>query len=399
MSQSESGAALGRCTGLDRAVFAQEYWSRRPLQSHSSAGFLDLLSPADIDSLVADRGVRSPFFRMVRDGETVAGTTRTATAGNRRISDLVDADAIRERFADGATLVLQSLHRMHPPLVRFCRQLADELGHATQCNAYVTPPGSKGFAPHHDTHDVFVLQVDGHKLWHVYAPVLELPLSSQSSQSLGGESALLPVGTAPLLSVELGPGDALYLPRGYIHAAETADDRSIHLTVGVLAATAYDVLRDVLTLAADEPAFRRALPLGSADDQLEAVSAIVHEATSWLAQLPTERLHDAVRARVSGVAGPEPLGPLAAEEALRRLDKTFLVRPRHGLAAQLIEDGEADRTVLRLRDRDISLPGYLTPALTALLDGTSRVGDLDLSVDDALVLVRRLMVEGVLTAD
>ena len=51
----------------------------------------------------------------------------------------MNADAVREAYADGATLVLQSLHRIHPPLVRFCRALAYELGHPTQCNAYVTP--------------------------------------------------------------------------------------------------------------------------------------------------------------------------------------------------------------------------------------------------------------------
>ena len=84
--------------------------------------------------------------------------------------------------------------------MRFCRDLADELGHATQCNAYVTPPGSQGFAPHHDTHDVFVLQVDGHKRWNIYEPLIRLPLKSQPSQNLTGEGPLVPEGTEPVLS-------------------------------------------------------------------------------------------------------------------------------------------------------------------------------------------------------
>jgi ribosomal protein L16 Arg81 hydroxylase len=398
LSRFESGAAIGRCTGLDQAAFAGEYWSQKPLESHHSEGFGDLLSAADIDSLVAERGIRTPFFRMVQAGDSSAAATRTAKAGNRRISDLVDADAVREQYADGATLVLQSMHRIHPPLVRFCRELAAELGHPTQCNAYVTPPGSQGFAPHHDTHDVFVLQVDGHKRWLVHPPALELPLSSQPSQGLTSDAPLVPAGTPPMLSVVLGPGDALYLPRGFIHAAETGEDRSIHLTVGVLAATAYDVVRDVLTLAADEPGFRRALPLGPPHEQLAAVAGIVKEAASWLAELPSERLEDAVRARVTGVEGPEPLGPLGAEEALRLLDKATLVRPRGGLVTQLDHADDGDRVLLRLPDRGISLPGYLAPALRALLSGPCRVGELDLPVDDGLVLVRRLMAEGVVTA-
>ena len=36
--------------------------------------------------------------------------------------------------------------------------------------------GAQGFKVHHDTHDVFCLQVEGEKRWLVYPPVLELPL-------------------------------------------------------------------------------------------------------------------------------------------------------------------------------------------------------------------------------
>ena len=393
-----AGAALRRCTGLDRGTFDRAYWSRMPLLAHLDAGFLDLLSPADVDEMIAERGIRTPFFRMVSAGLNVAGTTRAVTAGNRRIQDLVDTDAVREQYAAGATLVLQSLHRIHPPLVRFCRELADELGHPTQCNAYITPPGSQGFAPHHDTHDVFVLQVDGHKQWNVYAPVLALPVSSQPSQGRRGGHPLIGEGDELVMSVVLEPGDALYLPRGYVHAAETTVDRSIHLTVGVLAATAYDVVRDVLALAVDEPKFRRALPLGDAESQLDAVAGIVAQAAAWLQGLSADRAREAVRARVTGIAGPEPLGPLAAAEAVAALDKDTMVRARFGLAATVEPDlQDAARVVLRLRDRQLSLPAYVASALAGLLVEPSRVSELDLPVDDALVLVRRLLREGILT--
>jgi bifunctional lysine-specific demethylase and histidyl-hydroxylase NO66 len=393
---AEAGAALRRCTGLSRTDFEREHWSRALLLSRHDEGFTDLLGAAAIDELVAERGLRSPFFRVVRSGQPVGGVTRTAKAGSRQITDLVDPEAVRDAFADGATLVLNSLHRIHPPLVRFCRELAYELGHATQCNAYVTPPGAQGFAPHHDTHDVFVLHVDGHKRWHVYEPRLALPLKSQPSQQLtdDGEPLVTP-DAEPLLSVELGPGDALYLPRGYIHAAETNTDRSIHLTIGVLAATRYDVLRDVIALAADRPSFRQALPLGDADTQLAAVADVLREAADWLQHLPEADAMEAVRSRLSTVGGSEPLGLLAADAAVRGLDKERRVRPRTGTGAELV-DGDQGRVLLRTRDRELSLPDLTRPALVALLAGPQRVGDLDLPVDDALVLVRRLLREGIL---
>ena len=395
MPEIGSGAALRRCTGLDRESFEAGFWSQQPLLSHQPTGFTDLLSASDVDELIIGRGLRSPFFRMVKSGQSLPGHTRSGTAGNQRLSDLAEPDSLRESYAAGATLVLQSLHRVHPALVRFCRDLADELGHATQCNAYVTPPGSQGFAPHHDTHDVFVLQVDGHKRWNIYQPLITLPLKSQPSQGLTGDEPLVAEGAVPVLSTVLGPGDALYLPRGYIHAAETNDDRSIHLTIGVLAATAYDLLRDVLSLAAEQPEFRRSLPLGSPEDQLHPAAGIVAAAARWLAELPAEQIKDAARSRVTNVAGPEPLGMLAAEEALRLLDKTTVVRPRAGLAVELQDD--ADRVILRLKDRELSLPAYVRSSLHALLGGACQVSELDIPVDDAVVLVGRLLREGVIT--
>ncbi len=388
MSEYEPGAALRRCTGLDRAGFEQRHWSQEPLlaPSRGGEGFTDLLSASDIDELVAERGLARTSLRMVKAGAAVRGQTA---------KNPLDSEAIREQFAAGATLVLQSLHRIHPPLVRFCRRLAIDLGHRTQCNAYITPPGSQGFAAHYDTHDVFVLQVEGHKRWNVYAPVFALPLKSQPSRLLTDEP-LVPADASPLLSVVLGPGDAMYLPRGFIHAAETTDDRSIHLTVGVMATTAYDVLRDVVALAADEPQFRQALPLGSPEQQLASVAGLVAQAAQWMAGLPAERLRDAARERVTDVAVAEPLGMLASQDQLRELSKDSVVRPREGLRASVIPAG--DRVLLRLSDRDLSLPAYVAPALAALLEASCRVDELDLAVDDALVLVRRLLREGVVTA-
>lgn len=35
-------------------------------------------------------------------------------------------------------------------------------------NAYLTPPGSQGFAPHYDDIDAIILQLEGKKLWRAY---------------------------------------------------------------------------------------------------------------------------------------------------------------------------------------------------------------------------------------
>jgi hypothetical protein len=337
---------------------------------------------------------------MVKRAEPVTGVTRSAVAGSRTITDLADSDAVALAHADGATLVLQSLHRMWPPLVRFCRDLAADLGHNVQCNAYITPGGNaQGFAYHHDTHDVFVLQVAGRKRWQIHQPVQPLPTRRQSRSG----ADLVPDGQEPLLDVELTPGDALYLPRGYVHAAQTTDERSVHLTIGILATTWYDVLRRVVTTAAaDELTFRHALPL-SPGDALEAdpgqVSAVVQQAAQWLAGLPEERLAELVRAELSG-SRPEPLRMLAQAEAAASADAGTQVRPRRGVTAE-IETTDDGRIAVVLSDRRIELPAFTEPAMRALLSGPATAREIasgELDAAGAIVLVRRLLREGALVA-
>jgi lysine-specific demethylase/histidyl-hydroxylase NO66 len=387
-------SALSRCTSVDPAAFAAEHWSRTPLLSRAKqlpSSFEDLLSPADVDELVTDRALRTPFFRTVREGDGLPLPTRTVTAGSRRISDLVDADALAAQYADGATLVLQSLHRMHPPVARFCRSLAAELGHPTQCNAYLTPGGQhQGFDFHHDTHDVFVLQVSGRKRWIVHEPVMPLPLPSQPQAG----AHLVPDGADPLLDVELEAGDALYLPRGYVHAALTTDVDSVHLTVGVLSTTWYDVLTDAVTLAAHEPAFRDALPMQPAGELPGLLPDFLRRAADWLEQLPAAEVEEVVAGRLSRSLPPEPVSVLATAAAVRGLEAATPVRPRTGLRTRLERDGE--QVVLSLPGRTVHLPAFTGPALRRLLEAPCTPGDLPgLDQESALVLVRRMLREGV----
>lgn len=282
--------------------------------------------------------------------------------------------------------MLQSLHRLHPPVGRFCRELALELGHPTQCNAYITPGGdAQGFDFHHDTHDVLVLQVSGKKRWVIHEPVLALPLPSQARAG----ADLVSEGAEPLMDVELAAGDCLYLPRGFVHAALTTDAASVHLTVGIMATTWHDVLSDVLAMAADEPSFRRALPvLPDADpgDLLERVAG-------WLSGLDPSAVRDRLAVRLARAVPAEPVRMLAGAEALRTLSPVTLVRPRRGLPVR------RDATTLHLPGKHLDLPGATSAALDLALSRPVTVRELavgGLDEGDALVLARRLLREGVL---
>ena len=191
----------------------------------------------------------------MRDGAQLplSGYTEDVPWRPGAFTGLALPDRVADEHARGATLVLQALHLHWRPAALYCRGLEQRLGFPVQANAYLTPASAQGFAVHHDTHDVFVLQVSGSKRWRIYAPLLELPLKHQRwSPALGDPGE-------PVQDVTLRPGDTLYVPRGWPHEAVTDRADSLHLTIGLHPPTRLDALRAALDACRDDVEFRRTL--------------------------------------------------------------------------------------------------------------------------------------------
>jgi ribosomal protein L16 Arg81 hydroxylase len=395
---------LSRCVSTDPQVFAAEYWGRRPLLSASDAlprDFNDLLSPDTVDELIAERGVRAPFIRLASEGDLLAKDSYLGPAGfGAEMPDQVDSAKVLAQFAGGATIVLQGLHRLWPPVIDFVRQAVDELGHPVQANAYITPPTSRGFDPHYDVHDVFVLQVSGQKRWIVHEPVHVHPLPSQPWTEHRAAIADRVAGD-PVIDTVLSEGDALYLPRGWIHSAQALKTTSIHLTVGVAPLTGIDVARTVIDELAAAQAYRKSLPMGSdptdRDEIIATVSKVMAEMVATLRD-EASALSDGAASRLvqryADRTRPVAIRPLAAFLAGEHAD-TARVRWRHGLVSTVNHsDG---RVALRLPDKVLTLPMSCADAIAALRTG--RVADAGslpgLDRADGTVLIRRLLREAV----
>ena len=173
--------ALQRCVG-DPDDFSRNDWARRPRLHRDPNGFADLLTFEDVDHLLSSTALRLPYFRLVKDGKTLpsSGYTKSGRTGSVSVTGIADPASIFDLFRGGATIVLQGMHRFWRPLAEFCRELELALGHPTQVNAYITPPGSRGLAVHSDAHDVFVLQAFGRKHWEVWDRTSERPNPSWS---------------------------------------------------------------------------------------------------------------------------------------------------------------------------------------------------------------------------
>jgi hypothetical protein len=271
-----------------------------------------------------------------------------------------------------------------------------------QINAYITPPENQGFAAHYDTHDVFVLQIAGSKRWTIHRPVIDDPLPNQTWEQRKPQVAARAT-EPPLIDTVLCPGDALYLPRGFLHSAVAQGEVSIHLTVGVHPVTAYDLARELITAAAQDRELRRSLPMGvdvtdpaAMREHVEAAAQRLSVVVGGAGRADVDQVARRVGRQQVGQTRPAPLGPLAQLTALRGLDATSALVLRPGLRPTL-RPAEADRLALDVIDSTISWPAQAHGALLVAVSGVPfRPIDLPgLDADEQLVVARRLMREGV----
>jgi ribosomal protein L16 Arg81 hydroxylase len=390
-------SALTRLTGLPAGDFARDHWGEQPLRTRT-AGFDDLFSADAVDDLVADRALRTPFVRMAEEGSVLPRSMFTASAGfGAEIADQLDSSKVLEQFAGGATLVLQGLHRTWKPIADFTRRLVLELGHPAQVNAYITPASSRGFDPHYDTHDVFVIQIAGAKHWTIHEPVHRHPLADQPWTDHGAAVAARARETPSIDAVFL-PGDVLYLPRGWIHSAVAQGETSIHLTIGVRAATRNDLLAGLLRRATDDPELRAALPLGAGTgdaDLTDDVTATIAAIGRLLDAAVDDASASEARRLFASAVRPAPVRPLSTVDLMAALAPGTIVRWRAGLGERLEDDEQFVRIVLPAKT--ISLPAEASAAVSALRERDQSAGSLPgLDAESSLVVTRRLLREGVI---
>ncbi|MGV9339960.1 cupin domain-containing protein [Streptomyces sp. NPDC003688] len=380
-----AGILERRLTGLGFEDFARNVWSRTALLTRGASDFSDVFDAGAVDELVSRRGLRTPFLRVAKDGAVVPESSFTSPGGvGATISDQLDDTALWRLFADGATLVLQALHRTWAPVGDLCAALSTELGHPVQANAYVTPPQNQGFDHHYDVHDVFVVQIQGSKRWLVHEPVHPDPLREQPWTDHRAAVAEAAKGPAYIDTV-LEPGDVLYLPRGWLHAARAKGEVSVHLTLGVHVwtrhALAEQLAEAALTALREDPEMRASLPLGL-DGTAEAIDAVRERLTAAVAGTDSAPLlHRSRRSQ----GRPAPLGPLSQLAAVESLTPDSPLRLREALETRL----EGERLMTRVGWLDF--PETDLPAVAGLLDGEVRTaGEL------GLALAGRLLRAGVL---
>ncbi len=282
--------------------------------------------------------------------------------------------------------------------MRFCDSLTAEAGFGLQANLYLTPPGARGFKPHYDTHDAFILQVHGSKHWRLYEKSMDLPLSSQPY--ISAEEG---VG-APVREFDLQAGDLLYLPRGYLHDATSNESASAHLTIGIHPFLWSVVIQEAVhSVLEEDVSFRRGFPLGFAlDPDLrqeaeETAGVLLDRLRSRLSgrELVSKSVESALdRRRVSlrhHLTDLELIGTISLDTCVRR-------RPE--LRGRISVEG--DSVSLAFHGKTVQLPAAIADELRFVAEDhggeftpATIPGDLD--EPGRILLVQTLTREGFLT--
>lgn len=251
----------------------------------------NILTSEEISTFLDRQDIFYPSVRMVENGSEIPQSRYTKNQvpiGHHKKDGVVDTEKAFALFNSGSTFVIQAGQRYFGNLSRCCLALSNHFGSPVQANLYITPQKSVGFNPHWDTHDVFVLQIAGTKTWKLYGFEKELPTVNQKFSSKNYQKA-------PLHTIQLKPGDFLYVPRGYVHDAMAEDGISAHVTIGILSYTWIRLFNEMMPQLEEFAEFREAVPFWNEEALPHVLSLKLRQWAARIEQLQVQPAMDKLK--------------------------------------------------------------------------------------------------------
>jgi hypothetical protein len=373
---------------LSGASFLHSYHKKTPiyLPLTSILTFLKEFNRTKLYGIITYRALGRRDLRVVRAGTTDTDRSIFSSSGE------VIPTATLAAYADGCTVVVNNLQKYSSLIARIVRTFELSICQPIGANVYLTPPNTYGLAPHSDDHDVIVLQLEGCKNWEVFAPHSTLPLRGQHVDVKAHELA------GPETSLCLQPGDALYIPRGYIHCAQTNDTHSMHLTLGISSYRKLDLYRTAIEIAANEQEWLREDSL-----RMDGNHEVDSEEEGWKAldmQHYLSKAHDALQLEFIRTLHPLDEYHLSFFDQPESISLASRLRLRVGTVSCVTEVDEY--VTIHFPGNTVLCPHKARDALQYILDHVFfQVSDLPDTLDASakLILVTKLITAGLLVPD
>jgi|EndMetStandDraft_4_1072995.scaffolds.fasta_scaffold88422_1 ribosomal protein L16 Arg81 hydroxylase len=314
---------------LTTAQFLSDYVGKQWLRTQGARGRFAHLAPWDrINEALSRDRFTGDRVRLVKNGKSIPRESFVLTAADNDGSQIEMKNFLRH-LRGGATLVLNSIEELMPPLQRLCEEMEDLFRISIQANGYAGWKTDNGFDLHWDDHDTLILQVAGRKHWRVYEPTRLHPIKDDVAE------APKPTGN-PVWDGDLEDGDLLYMPRGWWHVAFPKNEPSLHLTIGLSHRTGSHLVRWISRELKAEELVRADLP---------------HWADAATQETYAEAIGELIRKRVTK--------DLIAQ-FMRWNDDHVHARPRINLPADVTTEGASLKpsSVIRLTgDRELHSNG------------------------------------------
>ncbi|HEY2204771.1 MAG TPA: cupin domain-containing protein [Pseudonocardia sp.] len=240
----------GRFAELAGGDFAETALGERFVHVRAGAEHVgDLLTWEALNGLLSTHQLAAPQLRLFRDGAQVPVGTYSR-AGER---PALLPDALYRELSEGASLVLDSIDQLHPPVARAADDLMRLVRELVQVNLYLVWGSRQGFDTHWDDHDTVIVQLAGTKHWTVHGPGRRFPMKVDNDHEHRPPEDVVWEGT-------LHPGDIIHVPRGWWHAVRGTGDMSMHLTFGFTRRTGIDWASWLVEQLYTDELFRRDLP-------------------------------------------------------------------------------------------------------------------------------------------
>ncbi|NWS76486.1 RIOX1 oxygenase, partial [Crotophaga sulcirostris] len=335
------------------AAFLARHWERAPLlvRRGQPGYYAGLFSTAELDAAL--RGGRVRFGAHLDVTSYAEGVRETHNPAGPALPAVV-----WDFYQNGCSLRLLCPQAFSPAVWHLLSVLQEHLGSMVGANAYLTPPGTQGFAPHYDDIEAFVLQLEGRKRWRVYGPRAEAEVLPQFSSPNLTQAEL----GEPVLEAVLEAGDLLYFPRGFIHQGDCLPDaHSLHITVSSFQRNSWGDLLEKLLPAAlqmaleEDVEYRRGLPMDylryMGVTNLDAVNArrtaFVEKVQSLIKKLVDYAPIDAAVDQRAKSFLHDCLPPVLSESEK--------ARSMHGFPARWQDGGPRDVDIVITKDTEVCL--------------------------------------------
>lgn len=373
-------------------TFANEYWGKKVLhiKRDSPEYYNSLMTIENLDEIIDHGRPKGWSLRVVKDQVPLNPNKYENEDGSINLNQIYTA------YADGHSVIVHEVQRFWKPIQRLCQSIEKESNFRALGELFLTPKGKKALSPHYDAHDVFVIQLQGSKLWKLYDEEYPCPLVD-SFQPIFDRETL-----KNKKEILLNAGDILFVPRGVPHEAVATDESSLHLSLGIHPFQWVDLMiMSLNNLAQNNIEFRRALPLGYLNnykenqnlfsEQLEKLSKIAAQDVNPIGAVTL--LHENFRSN-QRTAGD---GHFANLDAIDKITVDSVLCHRDYMKVNVLQTGQISRILFQ--GNVIKGPEYLTPCFEFIAksgDGF-KVDEIPLlGGEGKLKLVKRLIRGGLL---